>query len=350
MNDFEINTLVRENIRKLLPYSSARSEFNGKASVFLDANENSFGSESGQNYHRYPDPLQKELKQKISLLKQIPASNIFLGNGSDEAIDLLIRAFCVPGKDNIILFPPTYGMYQVAANINDVEIREVSLTPEFQIDVEAALKVVDNNTKLIFICSPNNPTANLIKDTDIKILLDSFKGIVVLDEAYIDFAAKESWLNKLLQFPNLVILQTFSKAWGLAGLRIGMAMASEFIINILNKIKPPYNIGEATQKLALDVLEKDEKVREWIQLILAQRAWLVDELDQFGFVKKIYKTDANFVFVKVEDANKLYEYLIQNGIAVRNRTNMLLCENCLRITVGTSIENQLLVKTLNNYR
>jgi len=350
MNDFNLNNLTRENIRKLLPYSSARSEFSGKANVFLDANENSFGSASGENYNRYPDPLQKDMKQKISELKKISAADIFLGNGSDEAIDLLIRAFCTPGKDNMIIFPPTYGMYEVAANINDVEIREVSLTSEFQINVQATLQKIDSRTKLIFVCSPNNPTGNLMRDVDLEILLERFNGIVVLDEAYIDFAQKESWINKLSQFPNLVILQTFSKAWGLAGLRIGMAFASEEIVKILNKIKSPYNIAEATQQLALKALEQKVKVGEWVQSILAQRELLVNELGKFSFIEKIYKSDANFLLVKVSDANRLYAYLIQNGITVRNRTNMLLCENCLRITVGTPIENQLLVNTLNNYR
>ena len=350
MNDFNLNNLTRENIRKLLPYSSARSEFSGNANVFLDANENSFGSASGENYNRYPDPLQKDMKQKISELKKISAADIFLGNGSDEAIDLLIRAFCTPGKDNMIIFPPTYGMYEVAANINDVEIREVSLTSEFQINVQATLQKIDSRTKLIFVCSPNNPTGNLMRDVDLEILLERFNGIVVLDEAYIDFAQKESWINKLSQFPNLVILQTFSKAWGLAGLRIGMAFASEEIVKILNKIKSPYNIAEATQQLALKALEQKVKVGEWVQSILAQRELLVNELGKFSFIEKIYKSDANFLLVKVSDANRLYAYLIQNGITVRNRTNMLLCENCLRITVGTPIENQLLVNTLNNYR
>lgn len=333
-----------------MPYSSARSEFSGKANIFLDANENSFGSASGGKYNRYPDPLQTELKQRVSKLKRIPASNVFLGNGSDEAIDLVIRAFCNPGKDNIIIFPPTYGMYEVAANINNVEIREVLLNAEFQINVKETLNRIDAQTKLIFICSPNNPTGNLMQDSDIQILLDKFNGIIVLDEAYIDFAQRESWVSKLSQFPNLVILQTFSKAWGLAGLRIGMAFASEEIINILNKIKPPYNISEATQQLALSALQADEKVGGWIMAILAERILLINELSQFPFIERIYESDANFLLVKVMDANSLYAFLIQNGIAVRNRTNIILCENCLRITVGTQKENQLLTKTLKNYR
>ena len=349
MSEFDINNLVRENIRKLLPYSSARSEFSGNGNVFLDANENSFGSASDGKYNRYPDPLQTELKQKISELKRIPTANIFLGNGSDEAIDLLIRAFCEPRKDNIIIFPPTYGMYEVAANINDVEIREVFLNAEFQINVPEALDKIDAQTKLIFICSPNNPTGNLMKDFDVQILLDKFKGIVVLDEAYIDFAQSESRIGRLQQFRNLVILQTFSKAWGLAGLRIGMAFASEEIISILNKIKAPYNIGEATQQLALNALERSEKVVEWVMTILIERVSLINELSQFPFVKKIYKSDSNFFLVKVTDANSLYTYLIENGIAVRNRSNMILCENCLRITVGTQIENQLLIDVLKKY-
>ena len=350
MKEFDINKLVRENIRKLLPYSSARSEFSGKASVFLDANENSFGSASDGKYNRYPDPLQKELKQKISELKSIPAKNIFLGNGSDEAIDLLIRAFCEPRKDNIIVFPPTYGMYEVASTINDVEIREVPLNTEFQINIQGVLDKIDALTKLIFICSPNNPTGNLMQDSDIQILLNKFNGIVVLDEAYIDFAQRESWLKRLRQFSNLVILQTFSKAWGLAGLRIGMAFASEEIINILNKIKPPYNIGEATQQLTINALEQSEKVGEWVKAIVTERISLINQLSQFSFIEKIYETDANFLMVKVTDANNLYAFLIQNGIAVRNRSNIILCENCLRITVGTTSENDSLISTLKNYR
>lgn len=348
MKTFNLNQLIRKNIQALKPYSSARSEFGGTASVFLDANENSIGS-ALDVYNRYPDPLQQELKIIISEIKNVPAQNIFLGNGSDEPIDLLIRATCVPGKDNILCFPPTYGMYDVSAGINDVAIKRVLLTPGFQIDVPGALASIDENTKLIFVCSPNNPTGNVINRKDIDTLLNSFDGIVVVDEAYIDFASEPSWIQALNTYPNLVVLQTFSKAWGLAGLRMGLAYASTEIIAVLNKIKAPYNISEATQQLCIKALNNKTWVATSIQTILQQKQVLEEALPTFSFVQRLYSTDANFILVRVDDANSLYQYLLQKGIVVRNRSSMPLCDNCVRITIGTDEENKLLLDALKEY-
>ncbi len=349
MKDFNIENITRENIRKLIPYSSARSEYEGDAQVFLDANENSLGSSLQENFHRYPDPLQKKLKEKISTIKNINAKNIFIGNGSDEAIDLLIRAFCNPGKDEILIFPPTYGMYEVSAAINDVEIKEILLTKDFELNISELKKSITNKTKIIFVCSPNNPTGNSFNENEIENLFNSFNGIVVIDEAYIDFSDKASWLKKLNQYPNLVILQTLSKAWALAGLRIGMAFASEEIIQILNKIKPPYNISVATQKLALQVLNDEEKAYQKINVIKKEKQKLVEDLKVFDFIKKIYPSDTNFLLVKVSDATRLYKYLLTRNIVVRNRSNQPLCDNCLRITIGTPQENIFLLQALKSY-
>lgn len=346
---FDLQQLIRPNIRDLVPYSSARDEFKGKASVFLDANENSFGSPLETSYHRYPDPLQRKLKEKISRIKGVPPQNIFLGNGSDEAIDLLYRAFCIPGKDNVLLVPPTYGMYEVSARINDVAVRQVPLLSNYQLDLEAMPAAIDENTKLLFLCSPNNPTGNSIEREDIELVLNNFSGIVVVDEAYINFARQKTMISELTEYPNLVVLQTFSKAWGLAGLRLGMAFASEDIIAVLNRIKPPYNVSEATQQLALQALDNTERVNDWIRRTVSERERMRKILAQFPFVKKVFSSDANFFLAQVEDARQLYEYLVSAGIVVRDRSRVLLCEGCLRITVGTEEENEKLAQALAAY-
>ena len=359
---FDLENILRENIKNQKPYSSARDEYKGKSGIFLDANENSFGSplnspleggrpKDGGMFNRYPDPLQLDLKQKLSKIKRLPIQNIFLGNGSDEAIDILFRAFCNPGVDNVIICPPTYGMYEVSANINDVNITKVPLTPEeFQLDTERILNTINKNTKLIFACCPNNPTGNGVKWDSIKQILENFNGLVVIDEAYINFASYRSLIPELLNYPNLVILQTLSKAWGLAGLRIGMAFASQQIIDVFNKIKPPYNINSASQKLALEALENTDKVNEWIKEIVEERKLLSKELSQFSFLKKIYPSEANFILVKTVDPISVYNYLISKQIIVRDRSQIELCEGCLRITIGTKEENTLLLNSLKNYK
>jgi histidinol-phosphate aminotransferase len=347
---FDINQIIRPNIKNLVPYSSARDEFKGEASVYLDANENAFGSPLDKAYNRYPDPMQYQVKMRLSAIKGVPARNIFLGNGSDEAIDILFRAFCNPGVDNVILVPPTYGMYEVSANINDVETRKVSLTEEYQLNVEGISEAIDKNTKLIFICSPNNPTGNSINRDDIETLLANFNGIVVVDEAYINFSRQKTFIQELTEYANLVVMQTLSKAWGLAGLRIGMAFASEEIIEVMNKVKPPYNINEASQQLALQALQNTDLVNLWIKELLAERDKLVLKLKDMDFVLDIYPSDANFLLVKTTDANGIYNFLVQHGIIVRNRTKVELCEGSLRITVGTPEENQKLLETLQQYK
>ena len=350
MQEFNFENLVRENIKKLTPYSSARSEFVGEAQVFLDANENSFSSMLNENFHRYPDPLQKELKEKISLIKNIATENIFIGNGSDEAIDLLTRAFCNPSKDNIIICPPTYGMYEVSAGINDVEVKKVLLTDDFKLDIEEIKKKINSNTKLVFICSPNNPTGNSFNENDMEILINFFTGIIIIDEAYIDFADHNSWTKKLNRHPNIVVLQTLSKAWALAGLRIGMAFASSQIINTLNKIKPPYNISAVTQQLAIKVLHNKDDAYKKIVIIKKEKEKLIDNLKAFDFIRKVYSSDTNFLLIKVDDANSLYKYLLSKNIVVRNRSSQPLCENSLRITVGTPDENNALLLALNLFK
>jgi histidinol-phosphate aminotransferase len=350
MAEFDLDNILRNNVKKLIPYSSARSEFEGDAQIFLDANENSLGSSIDVNYNRYPDPLQKQLKQKLSVIKNISTENIFVGNGSDEAIDLLIRAFCNPGVDNILIFPPTYGMYEVAAEINDVAINKILLTKDFQIDIEAAKAAIDSNTKIIWVCSPNNPTGNLLAEESIEWLLQNFNGIVVVDEAYIDFASQDSWIKRVNEFENLVVLQTLSKAWGLAGLRIGFAFASFAIINVLNKIKPPYNISDATQQLALQALQNEKEANEKTTVLIQQKERLSEGFQQFRFIKTIYPSDANFILIKVENANDLYKYLLSKTIVVRNRSSQPLCENSLRVTVGTPQENNALLKALKAYQ
>ena len=346
---FELEKLIRDNIRKLTPYSSARHEFKGEASVFLDANENSFGSPLSESFNRYPDPLQWQLKFELAKIKGVPAEYIFVGNGSDEVIDLAYRIFCNPKKDNVIICPPTYGMYEVSANINDVEIRKVNLTEDFQLDVDGILAATDQNTKLLFICSPNNPTGNNMRRTDVELLLNNFKGLVIIDEAYINFSRQKTFIQELTEYENLVVMQTLSKAWGLASLRLGLAFASLPIIEIFNKVKPPYNINKASQALAIEALQNTQQVNDWIKQTVEQRELLIKELSGFSFVKKIFESDANFLLVRVQDANALYNYLSQNKIIVRNRSKEIMCDNCLRITIGTPEENLDLVKAFKNY-
>lgn len=351
MAKFDLDALLRDNIRTLVPYSSARDEYKGKEGIFLDANENPHGSPVEKDFNRYPDPLQLDLKEKISRIKGVPVENIFVGNGSDEAIDILFRAFCRPGKDSAIICPPTYGMYEVAANINDVRVKKVNLLPEtFQLDTDNVLKAIDQETKLVFVCCPNNPTGNGVKWTDIKIILESFGGLVVADEAYINFASYRSLIPELLNYPNLVILQTLSKAWGLAGLRIGMAFASQPIIDVFNKVKAPYNVNSVSQQLALEALDNFDEVNEWVKTTVAEREVLRKQLETFPFVKKIYPSEANFLLVKVAEAPRLYEYLVRNQVVVRDRSKNPLCEGCLRITVGTPDENKKLLDLLTSYK
>ncbi len=349
-NLFNLNNILRENIKRTKPYSSARDEYKGNEGVFLDANENALGSVTKENYNRYPDPLQKEVKELLANLKQVKAEQIFLGNGSDEAIDLLYRAVCQPGVDNVITMPPTYGMYEVSANINDVQVKEVPLTADFEIQTEKVLAAIDAHTKMIFVCSPNNPTGNSLQPASIEKILQSFNGIVAIDEAYIDFAANKSFIPKLKQYPNLVVLQTFSKAWGLAALRLGTAYASEEIIAVINKIKPPYNINQLTQELALEALGKVLKKEEMVAEILFQREKLVKQLSEIKFVTKIFPSDANFILIKTADGKKVYDFLIEKKIITRDRSKVTLCEGCIRITIGTKDENELLLKELKSYK
>ncbi|TWO33124.1 histidinol-phosphate transaminase [Seonamhaeicola sediminis] len=340
--------LIRPSIKALKPYSSARDEFKGNTDdmVFLDANENPY--ENGVN--RYPDPQQGTVKDLLSKLKGIPVENILLGNGSDEVLDLIYRAFCEPNIDNIITLPPTYGMYSVLANINAVGIKEVQLSDNFQPQVDKILQIADNNTKLLFLCSPNNPTGNSFSQKSIEKLLKEFNGVVVIDEAYIDFSDVPSWIERLKEFPNLIITQTLSKAYGMAGIRLGICYASKEIISVLNNIKPPYNVNELTQQRAIEQLKNHELTQSQVQCILHERATLVDKLKKVSFVSKIYPSDANFVLAKVDDATKRYNELIEKGIVIRNRTSQPSCENCLRFTVGTQAENETLIKVLKELK
>ncbi|MEW7280871.1 histidinol-phosphate transaminase [Aquimarina sp. 2201CG1-2-11] len=341
---FNINTIIRENVKGLKPYSSARDEYvsDGTNMVFLDANENPF--ENGVN--RYPDPQQRNLKAVLAKQNGVLPGNILLGNGSDEVLDLLYRAFCEPGIDNIITLPPTYGMYKVLANINNIEEREVLLSNDFQPNVTSILEATDEKSKIIFLCSPNNPTGNSFSEECIFRILENFKGIVVIDEAYIDFSDKESWISRIKQYPNLIITQTLSKAYGLAGIRLGLCYASEEIIDVLNKIKPPYNVNELTQKRALERVLNEDQVRSEVTAILKERATLLKTLDQISFVEEVYKTDANFVLAKVDDADARYDQLLKAGVVVRNRSTQPLCKNTLRFTVGTEKENKKLIEVL----
>ncbi|WP_299061288.1 histidinol-phosphate transaminase [uncultured Polaribacter sp.] len=342
---FDIHTLVRENIKSLKPYSSARDEYKDVSideMVFLDANENPF--ENGVN--RYPDPQQNSVKDVLSEIKNVAKENILLGNGSDEVLDLLFRAFCEPKEDNIITLPPTYGMYAVLANINNIENREVLLSTDFEPKVNQILEKVDANSKMLFLCSPNNPSGNSFSTEIVAELLTKFNGLVVIDEAYIDFSEEKSWLEKLSEYPNLIVTQTLSKAYGLAGIRLGVCYASKEIIAILNNIKPPYNVNELTQQKAVERLLKVDEVHKEVLEIINQRTLLIQNLKEINFIHTIYPTDCNFVLVKVDDATKRYNQLIAKGIVIRNRTTQPLCKNCLRLTVGTEIENEKLIKAL----
>ena len=345
---FNINNLVRAHIINLKPYSSARDEYTGREGVFLDANENPFGSVTNEPFNRYPDPLQKEVKQILAELKGVQAEQIFLGNGSDEAIDLLFRAFCEPKLDKVLTMPPTYGMYQVSADINLVEAVQVPLNPDFSINTDAVLKQIaqDNTFKMLFICSPNNPSGNQMAQEDIELILQNFSGLIIVDEAYIDFAPKPSLAKLLPEYPNLVVLQTFSKAWGMAALRMGMAFANKEIIHIINKIKPPYNINQLTQSKVLEALKADAQRQQKVEEILELRKALIKDLETLRIVKKVYPSDANFLLVKVKNAHKTYQELVKQLVIVRDRSKVLLCEDCLRITVGTEEENTKLIEAL----
>lgn len=341
---FDLDKILRPCIKNLKPYSSARDEFTGKADVYLDANENPF--DTGLN--RYPDPYQQNLKAKISNIKNVNTNRIILGNGSDEVIDLIFRAFCEPGKDEVICLPPTYGMYQVSADINNVGIKKVLLTPDFEIDEKALKNAINPNTKVIWFCSPNNPSGNTLDPDVIKSITSSFDGIVVIDEAYIDFSSSQSWIDYLDFHPNLIIMQTFSKAWGLAGLRLGMGFASPAIINVLNNIKPPYNINTLTQNKASEALDDLEGKNEQVDIILSERTLLIDELQKISAVKHIYPSDANFLLVKIDNASNIYDKLVEKSIIVRNRSTVALCESCLRITVGRPEENKTLLTAIKS--
>lgn len=345
--NFNINNLVRENIKALKPYSSARDEYKDATTdimIFLDANENPFGN----GVNRYPDPQQNSVKELLSNIKGVSTKNILLGNGSDEVLDLIFRAFCEPNKDNIITLPPTYGMYDVLANINAIENKRVVLREDFQPKVQQILEATDENSKILFLCSPNNPTGNSFSVAIVEELLLKLNGLMVIDEAYIDFSKQESWLKKLNEFPNLIITQTLSKAYGLAGIRLGVCYASQEIISVLNRIKPPYNVNELTQQKAIERLSKIEEVKKEVSEIINQRNVAIESLKTISFIKKIYPTDCNFVLVKVDDATKRYHQLIEKGIVIRNRTKEPNCENCLRITIGTIEENEKLISVLRN--
>jgi len=339
---FDINKIARKNILSLKPYSSARDEFTGQAKVFLDANENPYDTK----YNRYPDPFQFGVKSLISKLKNLPVEQIILGNGSDEIIDLIIRSFCAPSTDEIIILPPTYGMYEVYGNINQVKIKEVPLEDNFDVNSDKVLDQVTENTKIIFLCSPNNPTGNLMDIGQVKNILQKFDGLVVLDEAYIDFSDMESWSGYLDLYPNLFVMQTLSKAWGLAGIRLGMGFANNDIISLLNKVKPPYNISQLTQEIAFEALQCIDQKEEVVALLLEERSKLQEALTELKSVQHIYPSEANFLLVKITDAAQVYQKLIEKGIVVRDRSKVLLCDSCLRITVGTTEENITLIEAL----
>lgn len=342
-----LQELVRPNIWKLKPYSSARDEYNGSAaSVFLDANENPYNNP----HNRYPDPLQRELKKGIAKIKGVPAENIFLGNGSDEAIDLAYRIFCEPCVDNVVAIDPTYGMYQVCADINEVAYRKVLLNSQFQFKAKDLLAMADEHTKLMFLCSPNNPTGNNLCREEIERLLQAFEGIVIVDEAYIDFSEARSFLLDLAKYPNLLVLQTFSKAWGCAAIRLGMAFASEDIITLFNKVKYPYNINLLTQKLASEMVLRHYEVDRWVKTLKNERAWLEKRFEDLPCVERIFPSDANFFLARVTDACAVYDYLVSQGVIVRNRHSVSLCGNCLRVTVGTRLENEKLLEALEKYK
>ena len=338
-----LKELTRPNVWALKPYSSARDEYSGvEASVFLDANENPYNTPN----NRYPDPLQRELKALIAPLKGVKEENIFLGNGSDEAIDLVFRAFCRPGVDNVVAIDPTYGMYQVCAEVNEVEYRKMLLDVYYQFKASSLLSAIDENTKAIFVCSPNNPTGNSLCRKEIESLLKRFDGLVIVDEAYIDFSSSESLLKDLDKYPNLIVLQTFSKAWGCAAIRLGMAFASPEIIAIFNKIKYPYNVNRLTQEEAIKVLQHPETIKGWVNTLLEERTRVMEEFVKLPCCVRVFPTDANFFLAKVYEATQIYNYLVSEGIIVRNRTNVALCNDCLRITIGTKEENEALLEAL----
>ena len=338
----KIENMIRQDLLDIKPYSSARDEYSGKEGVFLDANENPF--ENG--FNRYPDPLQRALKVEVSKLKSVSVNNVFFGNGSDECIDLLIRLVCVPGLDRVSTISPSYGMYSVSAKINQVKLVDILLNDDFSLNVERTLKEAAGS-KIVFLCSPNNPTGNAFLKDDLVKILEGFKGLVVVDEAYIDFSERGSILTELDKFQNLVILQTFSKAFGMAGLRLGMLFASAELIGWMNKIKPPYNINELTQKTALLKLKESKKIQEQVEFLIGERVRLNDELSKNALIEKVYPSDANFILIKVKDSAFMYNYLVNNNIIVRNRSNQPLCENCIRITIGTKEENDVLLKKMN---
>jgi len=345
----KIGDLLRKHLNFFVPYSTARDDFKGDRGIFLDANENALGSVISENWNRYPDPRQSHLKQVMGKIKGIAPECIFMGNGSDEPIDLLIRAFCEPGIDEVMIFPPTYGMYKVAANINNVSVNEVLLTQDFQLDMTQIKSALNDHVKIIFICSPNNPTGNLIQVQDIWDLATVFKGIIVIDEAYIDFTDTPSWIEVLSNFPHLVVLQTLSKAWGLASLRLGMAFCHPKIVDVLNLIKPPYNISGPVQNHVLKALKHEDQMRLFVEDIKELKKELGLALEQLPIVLKVYPSEANFFLVKFKEVQEVFQYLIRNEIIVRNRSGLVLCEDCIRITVGTAFENKQLILALNNY-
>ena len=341
-----LEQLCRKNIWELAPYSSARNEYAGReARVFLDANENPYNAP----YNRYPDPLQLELKDALSKVKGVPAENIFLGNGSDEPIDLVYRCFCNPGVDNVVAIEPTYGMYKVCADINDVEYRPVTLDEHYQVTADRLLAATDAHTKLIWICSPNNPTGNALVREEIAKVIETFEGLVVVDEAYSDFSAQQTFRSEVLKHPNLIVLNTMSKAWGCAAIRLGMAFASQEIISIFNKVKYPYNINQLTQRQALEALKDPFEVDKWVKILLEERSRMIEAFKLLPICEKVYPTDANFFLAKMTDAPKIYNYLVDKGIIVRNRHRVQLCQNCLRITIGTKTENGELIAALRQY-
>lgn len=343
---FELDKLIRPNIKTLKPYSSAKDEYTGAAKILLDANENSLGSPLTKWYNRYPDPYQRQVKEKLAFVKQIAANQIFIGNGSDECIDILFRTFCEPGKDNIIICPPTYPMYEVSANINDITVQNAPLLADYQLNLAHIEQLVNERTKIIWICSPNNPTGNSLDRIDIETILNHFDGIVVIDEAYINFSKQKSFVQSLIDYPNLVVMQTLSKAWGLAGLRLGMCFANPDIIGYMNKVKAPYNINIVTQELALQALEEVGQVNDMIKLLVDMRNALAQVIASMPHVIKVFPSDTNFILVKIPHARKLYEFLMSKGIIVRDRSALALCEDSLRITVGTEQENTLLVDAM----
>jgi histidinol-phosphate aminotransferase len=346
---FSIKNLVRTHLLNLKPYSSAKDEYTGDKGIFLDANENPFGSATEANYNRYPDPYQRKIKEKLSVIKGCKIDQIFLGNGSDEPIDLLYRGFCESGKDNVVILPPTYGMYEVSANINNIELRTANLTNDFQLNVDEILAKVDQNTKIIWICSPNNPSGNLVKIEDIIKIIKAVNCFVVVDEAYIDFEPSQTLLPLINTYPNLIVLQTFSKAWGLAGLRIGMCFGNAELIYFVSKIKPPYNINIVTQQEVLKALNNEAKMKDFVELIKVEKEFLQQKLTDLQIVKHIYHSDANFLLVKFIDAKAVFDFLTKKEVILRDRSKVVLCEDCIRISVGTRIENETLLNQLANF-